>query len=148
MPSYENDVRFRDSGRAWPAPSCQDQDWLAQGPVDISRNIRLGLLDELSPRDAEDPYARYWELLARAFVMFDWLRDFEIPLLLAEGRVRYSLRWADLAYIAQSRPGADERSPQALHKRFSAKVNQLDHAAEAISQSGGDAADFYDAGGF
>jgi hypothetical protein len=81
--------------------------------------------------------------------VLDTLPTWEIPLLLGEGRVRYGLRWADLADladIASSEAGMVQRSPQALHKRFGPTVNRLARAAETMSR-GADDDDFYTAAG-
>jgi len=142
-------MEFQDTGRTWPAAaSCLEPDWIIRAPTDPSTWIRRGLTHGRAPaRSPEQQHQLYWDLVSRAFAVLDALPVFEIPLLLAEGQVRYGLRWADLANIASSEAGVKRRSPQALHQRFGAAVNGLVRGAEAISRSGGDEDDLYAAGG-
>jgi len=56
-------------------------------------------------------------LLERAYKLSHELMWVEVPLLLAEGRVRYGFRWADLARITDT-----DLTPQALLKRHASTV--------------------------
>jgi hypothetical protein len=107
--------------------------------------VRAGLLYVLADLEdwpQGDDKDRYMHMLDRVYKLSHELMWVEVPLLLAEGRVRYGFGWADLARITDT-----DMTPQALHKRHASRVATIIRVAKAWDPCG-DSEDFYDECGF